>query len=46
MRSEVFLEECMLHLEGGTVTTPFQSVVAMWDFGYDLAVMLAACYVM
>lgn len=39
-----FLEEYMLHLEGGTVTTPFQSVVAMWDFGYDLAGVLAACY--
>lgn len=38
------LEECMLYLDGGTVTAPLQSVVATWDFAYDLASMLAACY--
>lgn len=37
MRSKSSLEECAFHLEGGTVITPLQSVIALLDFGYDVA---------
>lgn len=42
MRSS--LEGYILSLEGGTVVALPQSVIAMWDIGYDSTAVLAACH--